>query len=61
MWKKKKSCLGMHNGSSQLQEIARRPNVPLQLNVHASCETSNYNFSVFEREEEKKGNKEGEV
>ncbi len=51
----------MHNGNSQLQEIARRPSVLLQLNVHVGCETSNYNSSVFEREEERNGNKEGEV
>jgi hypothetical protein len=29
--------------------------------VHAGCETSNYNSSVFEKEEERKGNKEGEI
>ncbi len=51
----------MHNGNSQLWEIARRPSVLLQLNVHVGCETSNYNSSVFEREEERNGNKEGEV
>ncbi len=51
----------MHNGSSQLQEITRRPNVLLQLNVHAGCETSNYNSSEFEIEEKRKVNKEGDV